>query len=53
MNGGLVVMCVYCKDRKTIPWAEAQALTEPPMCPKDGGVMVVDSASTHKKRGRS
>ncbi len=41
-KSGIVVMCVYCKSKRTIPFADAAKLTEPPMCEKPlcGGVMV-------------
>ena len=40
-KSGFEVMCVYCKAKKLLTHAEARALSEPPMCEKDGGVMVV------------
>lgn len=48
---GIRVRCVYCKAEKTLTWDEAKALDawSMPMCEKDGGVMVVVSAVSHRE----
>jgi hypothetical protein len=43
-RAGITLRCVYCRAKKTITPAEAAALTDVPLCEKDGGPMVVVSA---------
>lgn len=40
----ITIQCIYCNGKKRLTPDEAKKLTGPPMCEKDGGVMLAVEA---------